>query len=255
MASPTPRTWVWVNSGSWWWTRRPGVLQFMGLQRVGHDWATELNWTELSLSLLSCQSSHFSSLGDLVPALPSVQVPCCFGLLVPTKLTLNDLSVSMTGSGFVSVYLFLYSQKLFCIVPLYPKSKIVEKRILLALVVPVVHPDTVNNAQVEQGVLIYGGSLVAKSCSTLATPWTVARKAPLFLGFSRQEYWSGLLFPCPGDLPNPEIEPGSPALQADSLPTELPRKPLIYDFYFPWVIYSYEKSLWTGGLWEENWYL
>ena len=38
-------TWVWVNSGSWWWTGRPGVLQFMGSQRVGHDWATELNWT------------------------------------------------------------------------------------------------------------------------------------------------------------------------------------------------------------------
>jgi len=37
-------TWVWVNSGSWWWTGRPGVLQFMGLQRVGHDWATKLNW-------------------------------------------------------------------------------------------------------------------------------------------------------------------------------------------------------------------
>ena len=38
---------VWVNSGSWWWTGRPGVLQFMGSQRLGHDWATELNWTEL----------------------------------------------------------------------------------------------------------------------------------------------------------------------------------------------------------------
>ena len=45
MASPTQRTWVWVNSGSWWWTGRPGVLQFMGSQRVGHDWATELDWT------------------------------------------------------------------------------------------------------------------------------------------------------------------------------------------------------------------
>ena len=44
MASPTPWTWVWVDSGSWWWTGRPGVLQFMGSQRVGHDWATELNW-------------------------------------------------------------------------------------------------------------------------------------------------------------------------------------------------------------------
>ena len=44
MASPTRWTWVWVNSWSWWWTGRPGVLQFMGSQRVRHDWATELNW-------------------------------------------------------------------------------------------------------------------------------------------------------------------------------------------------------------------
>ena len=44
MASLTRWTWVWVNSRSWWWTGRPGVLQFMGLQKVGHDWATELNW-------------------------------------------------------------------------------------------------------------------------------------------------------------------------------------------------------------------
>ena len=44
MASLTQWTWVWVNSGSWWWTGRPGLLQPMGLQRVGHDWVTELNW-------------------------------------------------------------------------------------------------------------------------------------------------------------------------------------------------------------------
>ena len=47
MASPTRWTWVWVNSGSWWWTGRPGVLRFMGSQRVGHDWATELNWCHI----------------------------------------------------------------------------------------------------------------------------------------------------------------------------------------------------------------
>ena len=46
MASPIQWRWVWVNSGSWWWTGKPGVLQPMGLQRVRHDWATELNWTE-----------------------------------------------------------------------------------------------------------------------------------------------------------------------------------------------------------------
>ena len=44
MASPTQWTWIWVNSGSWWWTGRPGVLQSMASQRVGHDWAAELNW-------------------------------------------------------------------------------------------------------------------------------------------------------------------------------------------------------------------
>ena len=47
MASPTRWTLVWVNSGSWWWTGRPGVLRLMGSQRVGHDWATELKWTEV----------------------------------------------------------------------------------------------------------------------------------------------------------------------------------------------------------------
>ena len=46
MASPTQWMWVWVDSGSWWWTGRPGMLGFIGSQRVGHDWATELNWTE-----------------------------------------------------------------------------------------------------------------------------------------------------------------------------------------------------------------
>ena len=46
MASLTRWTWVWVNFGSWWWTGRPGVLRFMGSQRVRHDWATELNWTD-----------------------------------------------------------------------------------------------------------------------------------------------------------------------------------------------------------------
>ena len=63
---------------------------------------------------------------------------------------------------------------------------------------------------------MFGGGLVAKLCPTLATPWTVACQATLSMGFSRQEYWSGLPFPSPGDLPDLGIEPGSPALQADS---------------------------------------
>ena len=58
-----------------------------------------------------------------------------------------------------------------------------------------------------------------------ATPWTVAHQAPPPMGFSRQEYWSGLPFPSPGDLPDPGIEPRSPALQADTLTYEPPGKP------------------------------
>ena len=56
-------------------------------------------------------------------------------------------------------------------------------------------------------------------------PWTVAYQAPQFVEFFRQEYWSGLSFPSPGDLPDPGIEPRSPALQADALPSEAPGKP------------------------------
>ena len=56
------------------------------------------------------------------------------------------------------------------------------------------------------------------------TPWAVAHQAPLSTEFSRQEYWSEVPFPAPGDLPDPGIEPGSPALQANSLLSELPGK-------------------------------
>ena len=65
------------------------------------------------------------------------------------------------------------------------------------------------------------------SCVRLfATPWTVAYQASQSMGFSRQEYWSGLPFLSPGDLPNPGIKSGSPTLAADALPTEPPGKPL-----------------------------
>ena len=58
-ASPTRWTWVWVNSGSWSWTRKPGILQSMGLQRVGQDWATELNWWEHSQPHLFALCDYF----------------------------------------------------------------------------------------------------------------------------------------------------------------------------------------------------
>ena len=58
------------------------------------------------------------------------------------------------------------------------------------------------------------------------TPWTVACQAPPSMGFSRQEYWSGVPFPSPGDLPNPGIKPRSPRLQVDTLTSEPPGKPM-----------------------------
>ena len=76
-------------------------------------------------------------------------------------------------------------------------------------------------------LLITGGGLGARSYPSLATPQTVTHQAILSMGFSRQEHWSGLPSPSPGDLPDPGIEPGSPALQADSLPTELRGKTFI----------------------------
>ena len=67
------------------------------------------------------------------------------------------------------------------------------------------------------------------SCVRLfATPWTVAYQAPQSMEFSREEYWSGLPYPSPGDLPHPQIKPGSPALQADTVPSGPPGKPNLW---------------------------
>ena len=142
MASPTQWTWVWVSSGNWWWTGRPGVLQFMGSQRVRHDWATELN---------------------------------------------QDVSAN---SYFIWISLV---------------SKIM--RFLLSLC----SPGFCDYFYVCVCMHVCAKSL--QSVRLFATVWTVAHLAPLPVGFSRQEYWSG--WPCPsrGDLPNPETELMSPALK------------------------------------------
>jgi len=148
MASPIWWTWVWVNSGSWWWTGRPGVLRFMGSQRLRHDWATELNWPD---------GKRYKS--NSTVAFPSPQFE--------NQLSQHHLLTIRVCvlSHFSHVWLFV-------------------------------------------------------------TPRTVAWHVPLSMGFSRQEYWSGL--PClpPGDLPDPGTETGSPEWQADSLSSEPPGKPI-----------------------------
>ena len=86
----------------------------------------------------------------------------------------------------------------------------------------------------EESMLCYATS--RESCPTLCNPIDGSPSGFPSLGFSRQEHWSGLPFPSPGDLPDPEIEPGFPALQADDLPTEL----CYLIFYFKWQI-AYNK--------------
>ena len=76
-------------------------------------------------------------------------------------------------------------------------------------------------------------SEVAQSCPTFVTLWTIAYQAPPSMGFSRTEYWSGLPFRFPGALPDPGIEPGSPALEADSVTSEPPGKPYTALEHFP----------------------
>ena len=87
-------------------------------------------------------------------------------------------------------------------------------------------------------LLLLSHSVVSDS---FATPWTGIHQAPLCLGLSRQEYWSGLPFPPPGDLPDPGIKPASPALAGGFLTIEPPEKPQSYMFY---IFYTYKaKSL------------
>ena len=80
--------------------------------------------------------------------------------------------------------------------------------------------------------LYRGGGLVLKSSPTLVTSWTVAYQAPLSLRFPKEDYWREFLFPSPGYLPDSWVEPESPALQADSLPTEPSGKPYITISFF-----------------------
>ena len=79
--------------------------------------------------------------------------------------------------------------------------------------------------------------------NSFVTPWTVAREAPLCMGFSRQEHWSGLPFPSPGDLSDLEIERGSPVLQANSLPTEPPGRP--FPSYPPLIVRDLNQRVWV----------
>ena len=96
-------------------------------------------------------------------------------------------------------------------------------------------------------MLLFSRSVLSDS---FATPWTVAPQVPLSVGFLRQECWSGLQFPPPGDLPDPGLEPASAVLAGGSFTTEPPGKPSVYALWvvIPKKSYLLEKTLMLGGI-------
>ena len=110
-----------------------------------------------------------------------------------------------------------------CLLPQSPKLCSLHLCLFCCLVYEVIITIFLNSMKVKVKSLI--------RVWFFATPWTVAYQAPLSMGFSRQECWSGLPFTSPGDLPNPGIKPGPPVLQADALPSEPPGKPSKFHIY------------------------
>ena len=101
--------------------------------------------------------------------------------------------------------------------------------------------------RIEINLVLVQCLLSCFSCVRLfVTPWTLAHQAPLSMEFSRQEYWSGLPHPSPGDLPHTGIEPGSPAMQADSLLSEPPGKPLAIKRLQIFMKCSQERQMWLS---------
>jgi len=116
MASPTRGTWVWISSGSWWWTGRPGVLQSTQSQRVRHDWATELNWCILSqhflVQILFCFINFTltplrSSVCCQCFCLVHVSLSCSFSLLPQTRFR-PVCSLCFAPSSQFTLYLLLF---------------------------------------------------------------------------------------------------------------------------------------------------
>ena len=132
MASPTQWTWAWVNSGSWWWTGRPDMLWFMGLQRVGHHWATELNWITFqycsgfvrTLTWISCGCTcvpHPDPPSISLP-IPSLRVVLVHWLCVPYYMhwtSTGDWSISHIVTYMFQCYSLKSSQP--CPLPQSPK--------------------------------------------------------------------------------------------------------------------------------------
>ena len=222
MATPTQWTWVWVNSESWWWTGRLGVLQSMDLQRVRNDWVTEL--TELKLEKIKMEKVYTTLY---------VKSSFCFFSCIRYK-SISDVyifyitQISPSFRSLVhnhSIYLQLeYLKKMAELPPFWffgehwgsnlidigcVNRKRWDMLLLLNFCMEIrtwTYLSEFKRSWVSEWVNSFN------HVRLFATQWTLAYQAPLSMGFSRQEYWSGLPYPSSGDLPDPGIELGSPAL-------------------------------------------
>ena len=126
MASPTRLMWIWVNSRRWWWTGRPGLLQFMGLQRVGHDWATELNWITLQYCIGFATHQHELAMGVhvfpiLKPPPSSLPVPSLWIVPVHQPQASSIMHRTWTGNLFHIWYYTYFSGILHYLKLIIPK--------------------------------------------------------------------------------------------------------------------------------------
>ena len=217
MASPAWWTWVWVSSGSWWWTVKPGVLQSMGSQRA-------LNWTgeearatyrlgseELGWYIASSHSSlQIISIFDLYRGKKRTGT---YGYIL--KMWKSEFCI-LLGTQRRNILFHLWNRKEF---ELEEMSFYCQSGFSMIVVL------------LQSYVWLFFLIFFFMSDS-FATPWTVSHQVSLSTGFPRQEYWSGLPFPSPRDLPNPEMEPVSPVSPA-----------LTGVFFYHWVTWA-APSLW-----------
>ena len=225
MALLTWRTWVWASSRRWWWTGKPGVLQSMGSQRVGHDWVTELNWRRSirqhtlrqgKCPIVSSGKSWSTACPRLFPILNSpTQMEevehCRPGFWADS--TTHLLCDPDTSLSFLNLTFSTYTRGKLALSYL-PHRPAVRLWILTSCdfskpLSMLTHPKD----QRPQCACVRACS-VTHLCLTLCHPVNYSLQGFSVHGFSRQESWSGLPYPPPGDLPDPGIEPKSPASSA-----------------------------------------
>ena len=181
MASLTRWTWVWVDSRSWWWTGRPGVLQFMGLQRVGQDWAIEVNWIWFLASHICSVPS--CPLGNYFRQLHSPTAPTSPKTYSPEQCGLLDHSFSDQ----LSIMAFLSSiQRCYSWAPQWGMELSVPRHPLSCHRSLSSYSIKLANIKVHWCVCAHVPSCF-NYVQLVVTPWAVAHYASL----SRQEYWSG----------------------------------------------------------------